>query len=434
MSDALSLARGNHSFKFGGEIHPREDHPRHAAQQLRRLHLQRHQDRQRIRRLPARPAHHHEPGRARPEDRQRLATSASSRRTTTAVSPRVTLNLGVRYDVQFPFTDPHDRKLAFVPGKQSKVSPTAPAGLLFPGDPGVSRGIISTDFNNFRPASASPGIPSATAKPPSAARLRHLLRQHLRQRVEHHLGQPALRDSPALHDRVFTFRSLRCSLAASALSRTATTRPRFVPPSAEVFGRARLQIAVHLPDEPHGPEGAVPRLQRQRVLRGRARPQAAGERRPQLPRLRARRDHGQRQRAAAVSAGRRSARPGARVRLQHRLPRPAAPPAEKRGAHFSAKAYYTFSKALEDTEYQGGGLPRSRTRIGSTSSVDAPRTTARTSSSSPASGGSTTSGAAARSLKALLNDWTLSGIVCCRSGRPAHDRLRPRPQPRRAHH
>ena len=31
--------------------------------------------------------------------------------------------------------------------------------------------------------------------------------------------------------------------------------------------------------------------------------------------------------------------------------------AEKRGAHFSAKAYYTFSKALEDTEYQGGGLP-----------------------------------------------------------------------------
>ena len=31
--------------------------------------------------------------------------------------------------------------------------------------------------------------------------------------------------------------------------------------------------------------------------------------------------------------------------------------AEKRGAHFSFKAYYTFSKALEDTDYQGGGLP-----------------------------------------------------------------------------
>ncbi len=31
--------------------------------------------------------------------------------------------------------------------------------------------------------------------------------------------------------------------------------------------------------------------------------------------------------------------------------------AEKRGAHFSAKAYYTFSKALEDVDYQGGGLP-----------------------------------------------------------------------------
>ena len=31
--------------------------------------------------------------------------------------------------------------------------------------------------------------------------------------------------------------------------------------------------------------------------------------------------------------------------------------AEKRGAHFSAKAYYTFGKALEDVDYQGGGLP-----------------------------------------------------------------------------
>src|SRR6185295_9336800 len=65
--------------------------------------------------------------------------------------PRVTLNLGVRYDVQFPFTDPQDRKLAFVPGQASTVNPTAPVGLLFPGDAGVSRGIVKTDLNNVAP-------------------------------------------------------------------------------------------------------------------------------------------------------------------------------------------------------------------------------------------------------------------------------------------
>ena len=67
------------------------------------------------------------------------------------VTPRVTLNLGIRYDLQFPFTDPFDRKLAFVPGQKSTVQPTAPVGLLFPGDQGISRGIVKTDVNNIAP-------------------------------------------------------------------------------------------------------------------------------------------------------------------------------------------------------------------------------------------------------------------------------------------
>ena len=67
------------------------------------------------------------------------------------IHPRITLNLGVRYDVQMPFTDPQDRKLAFVPGQKSTINPTAPVGLLFPGDTGVSRGIVHTDFNNIAP-------------------------------------------------------------------------------------------------------------------------------------------------------------------------------------------------------------------------------------------------------------------------------------------
>src|SRR2546425_699302 len=67
------------------------------------------------------------------------------------VHPRLTLNLGLRYDVQTPFTDPLDRQLTFVQGVKSTRVPSAPAGLLFPGDPGVTRGIVKTDVNNFAP-------------------------------------------------------------------------------------------------------------------------------------------------------------------------------------------------------------------------------------------------------------------------------------------
>ncbi|MCU1236569.1 MAG: TonB-dependent receptor [Candidatus Solibacter sp.] len=67
------------------------------------------------------------------------------------VTNRLTLNLGVRWDIQTPITDPHDRFDTFVAGVQSKVVPTAPLGILFPGDPGVARGIISTNFKHFSP-------------------------------------------------------------------------------------------------------------------------------------------------------------------------------------------------------------------------------------------------------------------------------------------
>lgn len=64
---------------------------------------------------------------------------------------RLTLNLGLRYDVQTPFTDPYDRRLAFIPDVQSVRVPTAPRGLQFPGDPGIPRGIADTDTNNLAP-------------------------------------------------------------------------------------------------------------------------------------------------------------------------------------------------------------------------------------------------------------------------------------------
>jgi hypothetical protein len=56
-------------------------------------------------------------------------------------SSRVTVNYGVRYERINPFTEIEDRMNAFVPGQQSTVRPDAPRGLLFPGDEGVGRGI-----------------------------------------------------------------------------------------------------------------------------------------------------------------------------------------------------------------------------------------------------------------------------------------------------
>jgi outer membrane receptor protein involved in Fe transport len=67
------------------------------------------------------------------------------------VNSRLTLNLGLRYDLQLPITDAFDRLLTFVPGVQSKVVPSAPLGLQFPGDPGIERGIVNADKNNFSP-------------------------------------------------------------------------------------------------------------------------------------------------------------------------------------------------------------------------------------------------------------------------------------------
>jgi hypothetical protein len=67
------------------------------------------------------------------------------------ITQRLTLNLGLRYDLQMPVTDVLDRLMIYRAGAQSTVVPKAPKGLLFPGDPGVPRGTIYADKNNLTP-------------------------------------------------------------------------------------------------------------------------------------------------------------------------------------------------------------------------------------------------------------------------------------------
>ena len=67
------------------------------------------------------------------------------------IKPRLTLNLGLRWDIQTPPTDPQNKESTFVPGVQSIVRPTAPIGILFPGDPGITRGIVPVRWNHLSP-------------------------------------------------------------------------------------------------------------------------------------------------------------------------------------------------------------------------------------------------------------------------------------------
>lgn len=67
------------------------------------------------------------------------------------ITPRLTLNYGLRYEVNTPYVDTRDRMNEWAPGMQSTVFPDAQRGLLFPGDPGVARSIAPNYYKGLMP-------------------------------------------------------------------------------------------------------------------------------------------------------------------------------------------------------------------------------------------------------------------------------------------
>jgi hypothetical protein len=74
------------------------------------------------------------------------------------ISPRLTLNLGLRYELPTPWVEKFDRlnKVVLDANAKSAKIPQAPPALLFPGDTApagnkVPRGMTKTDKNNFAP-------------------------------------------------------------------------------------------------------------------------------------------------------------------------------------------------------------------------------------------------------------------------------------------
>ena len=71
------------------------------------------------------------------------------------ITPRFTANLGIRWDIDTPPVDAHNRLASFIPGQQSTVvtstTSVVPLGQVFPGDKGIARGLTSTRFSYISP-------------------------------------------------------------------------------------------------------------------------------------------------------------------------------------------------------------------------------------------------------------------------------------------
>jgi Carboxypeptidase regulatory-like domain len=65
--------------------------------------------------------------------------------------PNLTLTFGLRWDPNIAAKVAGGRGAAFIPGEQSTQFPNAPTGLVFPGDPGVTAGLMPNSYNYWQP-------------------------------------------------------------------------------------------------------------------------------------------------------------------------------------------------------------------------------------------------------------------------------------------
>jgi Carboxypeptidase regulatory-like domain len=335
------------------------------------------------------------------------------------IHSRLTLNIGLRYDVQPPYTDPLDRKLAFVPGAKSQVSPNAPEGLLFPGDPGIPRGIAKTDWNNLAPRLGLAWDPRGDG------------RMSVRAAWGMFYGSITGNEwNTTADNQPFTVRQSFPTVKTLSdpygnLPGGASPFPFLYDPSsprftfpAQVFGPSLDFVWPYT----HQTNVTVEKQFFSDVSVSASYVNALGRRLPASV------DRNYPVYGPGATTGnvnsRRPYQPGiigaARVLESmftsdyHGL----QIKAEKRGARFSGQAYYTLGKALEDVDYQGGGLPavQNSNRI----ELERGRTSADRRHSFVFSGVWRVDyfSEAAPLVKALLNNWTISGIVTLQSGAP----------------
>jgi len=67
------------------------------------------------------------------------------------LTPKLTVNLGLRWDPRLDINEVYRKRMSWVPGQQSTVYPNAPRGLMFLGDAGFENRIIPTQWNTLAP-------------------------------------------------------------------------------------------------------------------------------------------------------------------------------------------------------------------------------------------------------------------------------------------
>jgi hypothetical protein len=89
------------------------------------------------------------------------------------VNDHLTLNYGTGYQIDTPLVNLHFGKLdlnCFAPGQQSSVFPSAPTGLLFPGDKGCTQSGYYPHYGHFGPRFGFAYSPSSESNPSTVIR------------------------------------------------------------------------------------------------------------------------------------------------------------------------------------------------------------------------------------------------------------------------
>jgi len=81
------------------------------------------------------------------------------------VTPSLTLNYGLRWDVSTSWWEEKNQLETIIPGEQSRVFPGAPTGWVFPGDPNVPSTLAPTHYNDFAPRVGLAFSPSSDTGP-----------------------------------------------------------------------------------------------------------------------------------------------------------------------------------------------------------------------------------------------------------------------------
>jgi len=64
---------------------------------------------------------------------------------------RLSINMGIRYELPFQWYEPDGKAATFIPGYHSVVVPNAPMNFAFVGDPGIKNSLVGTSYNNIAP-------------------------------------------------------------------------------------------------------------------------------------------------------------------------------------------------------------------------------------------------------------------------------------------